>query len=136
MKVRIKRPGSLKAGFTRSFRTFKAGVGLKAGVARAELSGSVGGQPGHVWGRTVARQRAEPAEMGLMSCGGPGGREHRRPPGPAGRGSQPSPFPTARGRGPGKQPVSTRGRRDRERRRRKSRGSAGLLVLSACLLIL
>lgn len=49
MKVRIKRSGSLKAGFTQSFRTVKAGVGLMAGAAHAELSGSVGEQPGHDW---------------------------------------------------------------------------------------
>lgn len=136
MKVRIKRSGSLKAGFTQSFRTVKAGVSLMAGTAHAELSGSVGEQPGHDWRLDRrAATRAEPAEMGLVSRGGPGGLEHLRPPGPARRGAQPSPFPTTRGRGPGKQPVSTSGRRGRERRR-KSRGSAGLLVLSACLQIL
>lgn len=49
MKVRIKRSGSLTAGYIQSFRIVKAGVGLKAGVAHAELSGSVGEQPGHDW---------------------------------------------------------------------------------------
>jgi hypothetical protein len=72
---------------------------------------------------------AEPAEMVLMSRGGPGSRKHGRPPGPAERSAQPSSFPTARGRGPGDQLVSTSGWRGRERKRRKSRGSAGLLVL-------
>lgn len=36
---------------------------------RGTLVREAGGQPGHIWGRTVARQRRERAEMGLLSRG-------------------------------------------------------------------
>lgn len=65
----------------------RSGPGGWAGTLRRGTLGPGGqaGCPVAFGGRTVARQRAEPAEVGLGSRGWAGGRERRRLPGPAQR---------------------------------------------------
>ena len=71
-----------------------------------------GGQPGHLWGRTVARQRRERTEMGLVSRGaaeaGLGTASAAVRPGPPDAVPNPIPTPPAEG-ADREQPVSNRG---------------------------